>query len=732
MKKNVLLCGFLLIGILASAKVKVIENPAYESRKTGLEKVTKIELTDTATRVTLHCTFLPGWWMKYSKKTKIYIAGTGIGYTPISMEGTKMGEKLWMARSGNGDTTIVINYPPIAKHIRKLDMGSDDERDIFGISLRKSASKNKEKNIPEEVNEWLNESLADVPRQEPIDFSSELFFNADTAHLRGYIKGYDKRFNIGNGIVYMTNVITDEDYPTVIKLYPDGRFESDLYCYYPQWQSALINDEWIPMYLEPGQTTVMILDWEDFLKADRYRDRTYCFKNSTFRGPLAEVNKGINDFYYERLRYKYFKRYAEDLTPEEFLLQQQEREAKVMDELEAYASENRIVPLAKKLLTYNVKLDFAEQNFSYIRMAKNKPREVELNKGLVNPISDKYYSFIGELPVDDRAFMVIKRYSTFINRLRFCEPIRRVLNSQRTKRDEPEINFYEYLLKEDIALSKEDSIVLSGRYLLKTDSLKPEDAKSFARKLDSIRVYKFGNEYSAYNKKYVKPLKIKAIIQGFQNNIEIQDSVMRNHFGIGNTLTSDIITAQGAVRNLEYFEKDYAKEYLHILKSEINSPFVVEEIMRIYKELYHEEENEAYELPEGEASDIFKKIIDQFKGKVLFVDFWATSCGPCVGGIKRMKEMRDKYADNPNFEFVFITDERSSPVNRYNKFVKEQGLKNTFRLTKSDFYYLRQLFKFNGIPHYALIDSEGRVLDDDYHLGSYSFERDLAKYELIK
>ena len=51
---------------------------------------------------------------------------------------------------------------------------------------------------------------------------------------------------------------------------------------------------------------------------------------------------------------------------------------------------------------------------------------------------------------------------------------------------------------------------------------------------------------------------------------------------------------------------------------------------------------------------------------------------------------------------------------RYNDFIKDQELAKTHRLSSDDFLYLRQLFKFNGIPRYVLINKEGKVLNDDF------------------
>ena len=145
----------------------------------------------------------------------------------------------------------------------------------------------------------------------------------------------------------------------------------------------------------------------------------------------------------------------------------------------------------------------------------------------------------------------------------------------------------------------------------------------------------------------------------------------------------------------------------------------------MYLEAFPENTKTAYSLPTGKATEVFRKITDPFKGKILFVDFWATTCGPCVGGIKAMKETREKYKDNPDFDFLFITDERSTPEEDYKKFIGEQEMKNTFRLTEDDFNYLRELFKFNGIPRYVVIDKEGKVLNGDFEM--WNFETELTK-----
>ncbi len=143
--------------------------------------------------------------------------------------------------------------------------------------------------------------------------------------------------------------------------------------------------------------------------------------------------------------------------------------------------------------------------------------------------------------------------------------------------------------------------------------------------------------------------------------------------------------------------------------------------------------DEAYTLPEGKATDVFNNIVKKYRGKYVFVDFWATTCGPCVGAIKSSKALRDTLSKRDDIELVFITSERSSPQKAYDKFVSEH-LKGeeVYRINDADWSRMMSLFKFLGIPHYEMVTPDGRILSNINDFRLYNPQHFLKAFDALK
>lgn len=154
---------------------------------------------------------------------------------------------------------------------------------------------------------------------------------------------------------------------------------------------------------------------------------------------------------------------------------------------------------------------------------------------------------------------------------------------------------------------------------------------------------------------------------------------------------------------------DYQKRWDARL-SALSSPYLHARYQATLDKLLAEQAGR-YDLPEGEVADIFRKLVEPFRGKWVYVDFWATSCGPCRNGIETSADVRKKLAGRDDIELVFITGDRSTPPEAYREYVDEnlEG-EVSYLLPEAQYILLSGLFNFNGIPHNELLDPDGRIV----------------------
>lgn len=168
--------------------------------------------------------------------------------------------------------------------------------------------------------------------------------------------------------------------------------------------------------------------------------------------------------------------------------------------------------------------------------------------------------------------------------------------------------------------------------------------------------------------------------------------------------------------------KDMILEKVDLFQNGITEPLFEKEL----NELLQNKLNKlhGYDLPNTLAAEAFQKIIDNHKGKILVVDFWAQWCGPCRIGIESTVDERTALSDHPDLEFIFITDEEGTPDKEFfDKYNKENLMANSYRVSAADYRAFRELFKFNGIPRYILVNDQGKIMDDN-------FKRNLLNSEL--
>ena len=148
---------------------------------------------------------------------------------------------------------------------------------------------------------------------------------------------------------------------------------------------------------------------------------------------------------------------------------------------------------------------------------------------------------------------------------------------------------------------------------------------------------------------------------------------------------------------------------------------VYEQKSRIYSHMEDWEKEAEYRLHAAEmtlgkpAPDFTLKDIggvtvslENFRGKVVLLDFWATSCEPCIHELPALKALYEEYKHNPDFTLISI----SSDVNDETvaKFVSNNEMPWIhIRETEE----MQAKFNVIGIPHYTVIDKNGLIREDN-------------------
>jgi alkyl hydroperoxide reductase/ thiol specific antioxidant/ mal allergen len=181
-----------------------------------------------------------------------------------------------------------------------------------------------------------------------------------------------------------------------------------------------------------------------------------------------------------------------------------------------------------------------------------------------------------------------------------------------------------------------------------------------------------------------------------------------------NALKSDNIRADLAKGTLQLISPSSTvnKEIFDFINKNVTDEKVKEAAKKAY--------DVATKLTSGSPSPKFSNYenfnggttsLDDFKGKVTYIDIWATWCLPCRGEIPALKELEKKF-HGKDVAFVSISIDQNK--DEWKEFVKSEDLKGVQLFAENAFEsQFIQDYGIRQIPTFIIIDKEGKIVNAD-------------------
>ncbi|MDR6782204.1 thiol-disulfide isomerase/thioredoxin [Pedobacter africanus] len=120
----------------------------------------------------------------------------------------------------------------------------------------------------------------------------------------------------------------------------------------------------------------------------------------------------------------------------------------------------------------------------------------------------------------------------------------------------------------------------------------------------------------------------------------------------------------------------------------------------------------AFTLKSLEGKDV---SLQDFRGKVVYIDFWASWCAPCRGEMKNgAPKLHAKFKDNKDVVFLYVS--LDSKVDAWKKAIAEDKIEGIHLLSQATSGMdtpIAKAFNISGIPRYVIIGKDGSIFDND-------------------
>lgn len=353
------------------------------------------------------------------------------------------------------------------------------------------------------------------------------------------------------------------------------------------------------------------------------------------------------------------------------------------------------------------------------------------------------------------ALIEVRKYD---RRLCFLEPGKDLILTYSQKKGEKQVTY-------GGELGKEAEFIYQGNYSLISITYKDKNVREIEHKVDSVLAVNlrkvenipFSKTFKKWEAKRQEVETFAALLR-FQVHFLMQDTAeraayveaLRNHLAPDSTYLSIPAYREALeqyLRRLASFKK--AKDVLapdlrlECIFENITEPatvaYMVDQTLfnlagnKKYEKLYHQYVKDPIRL--GLYDEACKKmdriapgqpcpdfsfqnnhgetvsLTDLMQGKFVYIDIWATWCGPCKGEMPALLKLEKEFAGK-DILFVSLSIDRNKDIELWKKTIEEMGLGGIQLHLGENWDWLKIFMPASmSVPQFILLDREGKIIN---------------------
>lgn len=505
----------------------------------------------------------------------------------------------------------------------------------------------------------------------------------DVVTVNGRIRNYQAdRDTVSLLQIFISDPIKDV---TVIPvpINGDGTFTSSLAISHTQDIDFLYGDN-VKLFVSPGDSITMEFEQKSIV-------RTITFE----KGPA--INKELVDYQNAFLAYSEKRYPGQNGRSRQFKLARKERPDKfkqfIFDRLKQetdfyndFALKNQCSDLFKKCAKFELEYECADNLVNYTSAA---------NIGAANkPLPKDFFDFFDRFPLNNPEAAFSSAYLRYLQSYSNC--------------------YFLDKYKVNIPLA-----VIAG-FLM--DSGKDLTSKQISR---LGKIQKKGPDGGSI----FDILFIKNLLEAHDGLNEDAITPKMSDYGYGRLIELFVEHNQGFARDVllsgfifqmvdESKEIDFIKNRLDNFLPSIGTGYIRDELLA--KLNTADDKLKRYKLNAGSkinflpltpSDSVFNKLIEPYRGNVIYIDFWGTWCQPCLAAVPDANALYNTYS-NKGVMFLYLAVQ--SKENIWKSVIADLNIRGEHYLLKpTQQAVLTEKFHISGYPHYMLIDKRGVVKDEN-------------------